>query len=127
MREKLKILSLQAKDAIVITVSDEILAKMVQTIVREVDPERIYLFGSRARGEERADSDVDLLIVDRKPFGPGHSRFREINQIYQALTSFRVPKDIVLYASDEFAKWRTSINHVVGRCNREGKLLYEQS
>jgi len=110
-----------------ITVSDEILAEMVQTIVREVDPERIYLFGSRARGNERADSDVDLLIVDRKSFGPGHSRFREINQIYRALSSFRVPKDIVLYSSDEFAKWRTSINHVVGRCNREGKLLYERS
>jgi predicted nucleotidyltransferase len=109
------------------TVSDETLSKMVQTIVREVDPERIYLFGSRARGDERADSDVDLLIVDRKPFGPSHSRFREINQIYQALSSFRVPKDIVLYSSDEFAKWRTSINHVVGRCNREGKLLYERS
>ena len=110
-----------------ITVSDEILAEIVQTIVREVDPERIYLFGSRARGNERADSDVDLLIVDRKSFGLGHSRFREINQIYQALSSFRVPKDIVLYSSDEFAKWRTSINHVVGRCNREGKLLYERS
>ena len=110
-----------------ITVSDEILAEMMQTIVREVGPERIYLFGSRARGNERADSDVDLLIVDRKPFGPGHSRFQEINQIYQALSSFRVPKDIVLYSSDEFAKWRTSINHVVGRCNREGKLLHERS
>ncbi len=59
MKEKLKILSLRAKDAIMITVSDEILAEMVQTIVREVDPERIYLFGSRARGNERADSDVD--------------------------------------------------------------------
>lgn len=109
------------------TVSDETLTEIVQTIVEEVDPEQIYLFGSRARGDDRPDSDVDLLIVDRRPFGSEHSRFREINQIYQALSSFRVPKDIVLYSSDEFAKWRTSINHVVGRCAREGKLLYERS
>lgn len=109
------------------TVSDETLTEIVQTIVEEIDPEQIYLFGSRARGDERPDSDVDLLIVDRKPFGPEHSRFREINQIYQALSSFRVPKDIVLYSSDEFAKWRTSINHVIGKCFREGKLLYERS
>ena len=109
------------------TVSDETLTEIVQTIVEEVDPEQIYLFGSRARGDDRDDSDVDLLIVDRKPFGPGRSRFREINQIYQAFSSFRVPKDIVLYSSDEFAKWRTSINHVVGRCHREGRLLYERS
>ena len=110
-----------------ITVSDEILAEMVQTIVREVDPERIYLFGSRARGNARADSDVDLLIVERKSFGPQHSRFQEINRVYRVLSSFRIPKDILLYSDDEFAKWRTSINHVVGRCNREGKLLYERS
>ena len=37
-----------------IEVTDEVLADMVQAIVREVDPERIYLFGSRARGDARA-------------------------------------------------------------------------
>jgi len=30
-------------------VSDETLADMTQRIVREVDPEQVYLFGSRAR------------------------------------------------------------------------------
>jgi predicted nucleotidyltransferase len=107
-------------------VTEKVLAVIVQVIVREVDPERIYLFGSRARGNARADSDVDLLIVERKSFGPQHSRFLEINRVYRVLSSFRVPKDILLYSDDEFAKWRSSINHVVGRCNREGKLLYER-
>lgn len=108
-------------------VTDEVLAEIVRVIVREVDPEQIYLFGSQARGEARADSDVDLLIVERKPFGPQHSRFQEINRIYRVLSSFRIPKDILLYSDDEFAKWRNSINHVIGRCYREGKLLYERS
>jgi hypothetical protein len=62
-------------------VSDEILAEIVQTIVAEVDPERIYLFGSRARGDERPDSDVDLLIVDRKPSGPEYSPFRPVGTV----------------------------------------------
>jgi len=64
------------------TVSDEILAEMVQTIVQEVDPERIYLFGSRARGNERADSDVDLC------------RLREINQIYRRFRLFVFPRTL---------------------------------
>ena len=110
-----------------IEVTDEVLADMVQTIVREVDPERIYLFGSRARGEARQDSDVDLLIIVREPFGPEHSRFQEINRIYRALSSFRIPNDVLLYSSDEFARWSQSLNHVVGRCSREGKLLYARS
>jgi predicted nucleotidyltransferase len=110
-----------------IEVTDEVLADMVQTIVREVDPERIYLFGSRARGEARQDSDVDLLIIVHEPFGPEHSRFQEINRVYRAISSFRIPNDVLLYSSDEFARWSRSLNHVVGRCSREGKLLYARS
>jgi predicted nucleotidyltransferase len=110
-----------------IEVTDEVLADMVQTIAREVDPERIYLFGSRARGEARQDSDVDLLIIVREPFGPEHSRFQEINRVYRALSSFRIPNDVLLYSSDEFARWSRSLNHVAGRCSREGKLLYARS
>jgi predicted nucleotidyltransferase len=115
------------REANMTVVTDEVLTEMVQTIVREVAPEQVYLFGSRARGDVCADSDVDLLIVEREPFGPEHSRFREINRIYQALLRFRVYKDIVLCSSDELARWRTSINHIVGTCQREGKLLYERS
>lgn len=105
-------------------VTEQLLDEMVQVIVRAIDPEQVYLFGSRARGDARADSDVDLLIVDHKPFGAGHSRFQEINRVYQALSPFHMPTDILLYSSEEFAKWRHSLNHVIGRCDREGKLLY---
>jgi uncharacterized protein len=107
-----------------IDVTEQVLSDMVQTIVREVDPERIYLFGSRVRGEARQDSDVDLFIVVSEPFGPEHSRFEEINRVYRAVSSFRIPNDVLLYSSDEFVKWSQSLNHVVGRCSREGKLLY---
>jgi predicted nucleotidyltransferase len=110
-----------------IEVTDEVLADMVAAIVQEISPDHVYLFGSYARGDARKDSDVDLLIVVREPFGPGHSRFQEINRIYRELSSFRVPMDILVYSSEEFAKWRHSINHIVGRCYREGKLLYARS
>ena len=105
-------------------VTAQLLDEMVQTIVREIDPEHVYLFGSRARGDAHANSDVDLLIVDRKPFGPGHSRFQEINGVYRALAPFHVTTDVLLYSTEEFAKWQHFRNHVIGRCYREGKLLY---
>jgi uncharacterized protein len=110
-----------------IDVTEDVLSDIGQAIVREVAPERIYLFGSRARGEARQDSDVDLLIVVSEPFGPEHSRFQEINRVYRALSSFRIPIDVLLYSSDEFAKWSQSLNHVVAHCSREGKLLYARS
>ena len=54
-----------------ITVTNEILERMVEAIVREVDPEEIWLFGSRARGQAREHSDVDLLVIEREPFAEG--------------------------------------------------------
>ena len=43
--------------------NDRVLADVVQRIVRAVDPDRIVLFGSGARGTMKAGSDLDLLII----------------------------------------------------------------
>jgi len=107
-----------------ITVTNEVLERMVEAIVREVDPERIYLFGSYARGEPGPDSDVDFLVVEREPFGPNRSRLNEINRVREAVSAFRVPKDILVFAVEEVAYWQDSINHVISKCFREGRLLY---
>lgn len=107
-------------------VDQDVLKRIVEEVVRAAEPEQVYVFGSLARGEAREESDVDLLVVEREDFGKGRSRFEETNRIYKALSSFRIPVDVLLYSSNEFVKWRKSPNHVVGRCAREGKLLYER-
>jgi predicted nucleotidyltransferase len=109
-----------------IDVTEDVLSDMVQAIVREVAPERIYLFGSRARGDARTDSDIDLLIVESGLFSPGRNRWQEIKRIRRALSPFRIPKDVVVYTADEVAKWQDSVNHVIARALHEGKLLYER-
>lgn len=102
-----------------------LLQQMVDTIVREVSPEAIILFGSRARGDARADSDVDLLIVETEPFSPQRSRRKEAARLYIALKGFlNISKDILLYSRDEFEQWKNSTNHVIGRAIREGKVLH---
>jgi predicted nucleotidyltransferase len=110
-----------------ITVTNEVLDRMVEAIVREVDPEEIWLFGSRARGEAAPDSDVDLLIVEREPFGPKRSRWKELTRLYDLAARFRVPTDFLVYAADEVEDWHQAINHVVAWALREGKLLYARS
>jgi len=107
-------------------VTDEILAHMVDAIVEEADPEQIYLFGSRARGDSRADSDTDLLIVAREPFGPSRSRWQILSRLWQRIAQFRAPVDIVLYSREEVERWRRSMNHVIADALREGRVLYER-
>lgn len=106
------------------TNQEALLHQMVETIVREVSPETIILFGSRARGDARADSDIDLLVVETEPFSPQRSRRKEAARLYMALRGLAVSKDILLYSRDEFDRWKNSLNHVVGRAHREGRVLH---
>ena len=106
--------------------SDTLLQEVVDATVRAVDPERIVLFGSRARGEARADSDLDLLVVEGEPFSPQRSRQGELKRIRRALWRFPVPIDVLVYSRDEVDEWRNSPNHVIGRSLREGVTVYER-
>ncbi len=103
---------------------ETLLQQMVETIVREAAPETIILFGSRARGDARPDSDVDLLVVESEPFSPQRSRRKEAARLYMALRGLALSKDILLYSRDEFDHWKNSMNHVIGRARREGRVLH---
>lgn len=104
--------------------TDELIGRMVEAIVRAVDPEEVILFGSRGRGQGSGQSDVDLLVVEEEDFGGSPSRWDELGQIREALWGFRVPVDVLLFSRTEVEYWRDSLNHVVARALREGKRLY---
>ena len=107
-------------------VDDALLRQMVKTIVDEVDPEQVILFGSRARGDAAADSDVDFVVVEATPFGKSRDRRTETTRLWRALAGFDVSKDILLFSRDEVEYWRDSLNHVLARALREGEVLYER-
>ena len=60
-----------------VNISDNVIDRITQRIVHEVHPQRILLFGSWARGEVNKDSDIDLLVVEREPFGPARGSTME--------------------------------------------------
>jgi len=68
----------------------EMLEQITRRIVEGFHPQRLILFGSRARGDERRDSDVDLLIVAPS----AEPRWRRAVPVYRALAGLGVPKDI---------------------------------
>ena len=103
-----------------------LLDRMVRAIVDEVDPEQVILFGSRARGDATAESDFDFVVVEAKPFDAGRCRRAESVRLYRALAGLGVCKDILVYSQDEVEYWRDSLNNILARALREGKVLYER-
>ena len=107
-------------------VTATLIERMARAIVDEVDPEQVILFGSRGRGDERQDSDVDLVVVEAEPFGPERSRHKEMVRLYHAVAGFPVAADVLVFSRDDVDYWRDSLNHVLARALREGKVLYER-
>ena len=109
------------------TQADALLEEMTITIVETVKPRRVILFGSRAPGDARLESDVDILVIEDEPFGPERSRRKEMARLTQALSQFDMAKDILVYAREEVEKWEKSRNHVVVHALRTGRTLYERN
>ncbi len=105
----------------------EFLKIATERIIREVQPAQIYLFGSRARGKGSENSDFDFLVVQNKPFASQESRLQKTAKIYESLADLGVGKDILFCSRDYVESWRNSLNHVIGRALREGRLLYERN
>jgi uncharacterized protein len=84
----------------------------------------LVLFGSRARGDARADSDLDLLILVRDPLTP--EREKQLRHRVRALLLPLLPVDLDLLISDaaSAAHWAGSRWHVLGHIHREGVPLH---
>jgi predicted nucleotidyltransferase len=105
-----------------IIVDKPLLDEIVRRLVKAVDPDRIILFGSRARGDARPDSDIDLLII-KDTDEPG---YRRAIPAYRALSGMGVPKDIIWRTPAEVEDWSCVPTYVTTRALKEGKILYEK-
>ncbi len=108
------------------TATSECIARAVQIIVSEVDPEQIILFGSLARGDAHGGSDTDLLVVERAPLASEDTRRRHAAGIYRALARVPANVDVLIASADEAQFWRDARNHVIARALREGRVVYDR-
>ena len=86
-------------------------------------PRRIVMFGSRARGDTRPDSDLDLM-VEMETHNPPAQRARTISALF-GLRQWAM--DLIVYTPQEVEEQRQYRNSLVRVIESEGKVLYEQS
>ncbi|MFH0963181.1 MAG: nucleotidyltransferase domain-containing protein [Planctomycetota bacterium] len=103
--------------------SDKTIGEITERIRRAVKPDRLILFGSRARGDATSGSDYDLLIIAPSDL----PRWRRAVALYRLLAGLGVPKDILWWTPEEVEEWRGVRSHFINTALREGKVLYERS
>ncbi|MEW6048657.1 MAG: nucleotidyltransferase domain-containing protein [Bacillota bacterium] len=102
---------------------DPVLAEVVHRLVQAYEPIRIYLFGSRARGDAGPDSDYDLLVLvsDDAP------RERRRSQLaYERLWGTGTAADVLVWTLSAFDSRVHLRSSLPGTVVREGKVVYER-
>lgn len=99
----------------------EVLDEVIQRILRVVRPQRIVLFGSAARGEMGPDSDLDLLVIVRKPV---HRRALA-QEIYRNLHGIPLPVDVIVATEQDVAQYGDKVGTILRPALHEGEVIYE--
>jgi hypothetical protein len=102
-----------------ILADDRILAELVRRLVEAFHPERIFLFGSKARGDAGPDSDYDLLVLVGDEAPPERCRSR---LVYQALRGTRTA--VLVWSRNEFKRRLHLAASLPAIVDREGIRLY---
>ncbi len=100
----------------------EALDWLVGRLVETLDPAAVWLFGSRARGGARPDSDFDLLVV-AKPGGAFGSE--DYDLVYQPTCGSGIGCDVVPCSMEDFIEASNVKTSFVRAVLNEGRCLYE--
>lgn len=98
------------------------LEEIVRRLVEAYQPERIYLFGSHARGEATSDSDYDLLVLipETAPLEKRGSKLA-----YEALWGSGAAADVLVTTVDQFERRAHLNSSLAGTVRREGRIVYD--
>ena len=98
---------------------------VAKAVYDALNPRSVILFGSRARGDFRRDSDVDLLVITDGDYldndeymaarDAAHAKSAEL---YGVRRPFGV--DVVSMSAEKFRNCRRAKNHVAGQAARDG-------
>lgn len=103
-------------------VSEREIQEFCDRIVAEFNPDKVILFGSYARGEQRDWSDVDIMVV--MPFEGRY--FRKLTEI-RSRTRPSFDLDLKLAPMSDLAARYEEYDPIARDVLDRGKVLYERS
>lgn len=99
------------------------IAPLIERIVARLEPEEIWLFGSRAEGRARPDSDYDLLAV--LPDSTSESAL-DLMKAWELTCGLGVPADLVPCTRADFEDEKDEVGTLARAAYHRGKRIYER-
>lgn len=94
--------------------------KVAAKLLKGMQADEVWLFGSRARGDANADSDIDLLVVVPESREPRHERSRRARLLVADVPE---PMDVAVVTKQEWRRQAHVVNTLPYLASHEGLLL----
>ncbi len=101
-------------------ISQKTIMEAVELLRNASNPVRIILFGSYARGDMKATSDLDFLVVEKEI----KARRMETVRLRDVLSPLRIPVDLVVVSEKSYNEWKDAPGTVIYEATIEGKVVY---
>lgn len=101
--------------------SDKILENIISSIVATANPDKIILFGSRATGKHRQDSDYDICVLKKRI-----RRRRKFAQKIRSKMKFLAPMDIIVNTPKRYDDIKDNPFLIYFDINNLGQVIYEK-
>lgn len=102
-------------------IDEKTLREVVERIVAAAKPSRVILFGSYGRGDADQDSDLDLMVIERRV----DNRGEEMIRLQEAVGNVGVGVDVLVYSEAEYRRRNQVPGTVLYWAYKEGMSLYE--
>ncbi len=102
-------------------IDEQTITKAANLLLAAAPGSKVILFGSYARGQADARSDLDFLVVEPEV----KNRFDEMVRLSEVLRPLLLPVDVLVVSEEKFDYWRDTPNTVYYRAVKEGRV-YEQ-
>ena len=101
---------------------DEAIVEITRRLIEYSQPERIFLFGSAARGDAGPDSDLDFRVV--LPDDAPETAYKA--GVHRALWGVGTAADVVRWPASDFERYAAHVkSSLPSIIVREGRLLYD--
>jgi len=100
---------------------DPLVAEITERLVALYKPDRVYLFGSAARGDAKPGSDYDFMVLVAEDTPKEERQTPKINEV---LADIDAPVDVLVWPRDYFDERLHLPASFPATIVREGKLLY---
>ncbi|MFM8765456.1 MAG: nucleotidyltransferase domain-containing protein [Spartobacteria bacterium] len=97
--------------------------EIARRILHGMNGDEVWLFGSRARGDHSAESDLDLLLLVPDSHEPRHVRSRRARGIVADIPR---PMDVCVLTRNEWEKQVNIVNTLPFIARKEGRLLIKR-